>query len=241
MTTLNATIHTTPTATPAADILAGLRRPFRNDQVSWKPSVVANGKALAIPYVSACTLQERLDEVCGAGWETRFTVLPNGSMVCTLRLCIDGVWYERSDAGEPGKGDNATKAAATDAFKRACRAWGLARHLCFAAKQWCAYDQQKRRFTEQPRLPELVRPTQAPAAPEQEQAVLTRIQEGQEQQIVQLLRQSGADIQAFLRHFKIKSVGSLSQGDFPAAVQLLRRKLAGNGNAAGNGSSTPKG
>jgi hypothetical protein len=41
-----------------------------------------------------------------------------------------------------------------------------------------------------------------------------------------------ADVKRFLAHFGVRSVGTLTQADFPRAVQLLRQKAAGaNGQA----------
>src|SRR5439155_18577741 len=99
-------------------------------------------------------IQERLDAVCGASWEARYEFLEGGAVLCCLRLQVDGSWHERCDVGQCGKGEeNGIKAGVSDSFKRAARCWGIGRYLTRIPKQWVGYDAQKRRFTEEPKLP----------------------------------------------------------------------------------------
>jgi hypothetical protein len=240
------------TTATASDILAALRRPFRSDEVGWKPAQIAGTRALALPYLNASAIQDRLDLVLGASWEARYDFLEGGAVLCCLRLCIDGQWLERSDVGQCGQGENGTKGGVSDSFKRAARAWGIGRYLTRVAKQWCNYDPQKKRFTEQPRLPEIVRPSQqAEPYDHSDDPPPARIDDRQEAQLVDLLKTAKADIGKFLTYFKVRSVGSLAAADFPAAKRFLEAKIKQGGstatspppnvstNAVGNGRAKP--
>lgn len=236
--------------TTADDILARLAEPFAVHEVQWKPGATAGGKAMALPFVNASAIQERLDAVLGASWEARYDFLEGGAVLCCLRVRIGDEWHERCDVGQCGKGgENATKQGVSDAFKRAARAWGLGRYLTRVPRQWVSYDTQHRRFSEQPRLPAWALPTAdgkpaiaitTPARPigipadatipaqdlEDEDPPAVRISDQQEKQLVQLLRETRADVQRFLLHFSVRAVGQLEAKDFGKAMSLLRQKAA---------------
>jgi hypothetical protein len=223
-------------------ILSALAAPFPADQVQWKPGPTTGNKAMALPFVNASAIQERLDTVCGADWEARYEFLEGGVVLCCLRLFIDGTWHERCDVGQCGKGEeNGTKAGVSDSFKRAARAWGVGRYLCRIPKTWAAYDASKRRFLETPQLPSWAMPKAITtnAAKNQPEPVIhahdladevaaedARISEAEERQLVELLRTTGANVERFLKHFSVRSVGSLRSRDFLQAVEMLRRKAA---------------
>src|SRR5215208_2955725 len=70
-----------------------LAQPFNADEVKFKPGVVSGNRALALPYVDARVIQDRLDEVLGvAGWQDEYECLPDGSVVCKLHLRLGTEW-----------------------------------------------------------------------------------------------------------------------------------------------------
>src|SRR4051812_131940 len=116
-----------------ARITAALLAPFDPREVKHKPQAVNGARALALAYVDARVVQDRLDQVLGvAGWTDDYERLPDGNVVCRLRCRIAGEWIQKTDVGEeseqPDGGDRA-KAAYSDALKRAAVKFGVGRYL----------------------------------------------------------------------------------------------------------------
>jgi hypothetical protein len=134
-----------------------LSAPFDPSEVKFKPAAVSGDRALALAYVDARVIQDRLDEVCGvAGWQDSYRVLPEGAVVCRLRLKIGDQWITKVDVGSPsGQPDNGdrTKAAFSDALKRAAVKFGIGRYLYRLPRVWCDYDPTRREFVRVPALP----------------------------------------------------------------------------------------
>jgi hypothetical protein len=143
---------------PEGEIVARvLSAPFGSSEVKFKPAAVSGNRALALAYVDVRAIQNRLDEVCGvAGWQDSYRVLPDGAVICRLRLKIGAEWITKVDVGSPsGQPDNGdrTKAAFSDALKRAAVKFGVGRYLYRLPPQWCDYDPHKREFVRVPALP----------------------------------------------------------------------------------------
>lgn len=139
------------------EIMARLAEPFAPESVGWKPQSVSGNRAMALAYIDARDVQDRLDEVVGChNWQTRYEVQADGNVVCILRLRLEGEWIEKSDVGGPSDqkdvGDR-MKATFSDAFKRAAVVWGIGRYLYRLEASWCDYDPQKKKFTKTPTLP----------------------------------------------------------------------------------------
>src|SRR5690349_7560375 len=80
------------TRTPE-EIATALAEPIEPDEVRWKPQAVSGSRALAIAFVDARTIQDRLDEVLGVdGWQDAYRVLPDGAVVCRLRIRFGEEW-----------------------------------------------------------------------------------------------------------------------------------------------------
>lgn len=147
-------------STSLADQIAeALAAPFEVYEVRWKPGAVSGTRALAMPYVDARVVMDRLDEVCGIdGWSDSYEFLPDGNVVCTLRVRIVGEWISKMDVGgpseQPDPGDR-LKAAVSDALKRAAVKVGIGRYLYRAPAQWADFDPKTKRFVRTPvlRLP----------------------------------------------------------------------------------------
>lgn len=155
-----------------------LAEPFDPAEVKLKPQAVKGDRALAIHYVDARVIQDRLDEVVGVmNWQDAYECLPDGSVVCTLKVRIGDDWITKMDVGgqseQPDEGDR-RKAAFSDALKRAAVKYGIARYLYRLPHQWLGYDPQKKRFTEQPRLPAWALPRQAAPQPAQQSQTVAR-------------------------------------------------------------------
>jgi hypothetical protein len=138
-------------------IQEALGEPFDVHEIKWKPAVVSGSRALALPYVDARAIMDRLDQVLGmANWQDEYTPLPDGSVLCKLSLRINGQWVVKMDVGgqseQKDEGDR-KKAATSDALKRTAVKFGIGRYLYRIPHQWCDYDPQKRQFTRTPALP----------------------------------------------------------------------------------------
>lgn len=119
-----------------------LNAPFGKDDLY---SVSKGGRNLT--YVKAPVLMNRLDDVCGpAGWDVEYRPTERG-YTCRVGILVptgaDGtaVWHYKEDGGgfegmtkkvggdNVADEDNDEKSAYTNAFRRACYAWGLSRDL----------------------------------------------------------------------------------------------------------------
>ncbi|RCK72749.1 MAG: hypothetical protein ANABAC_1283 [Anaerolineae bacterium] len=133
--------------------LEALAEPFPARYIEWKPGAISKNKdrALALAYVDARRYQERLDFVCPE-WSSRVELLADGR-VAKVSLTIMGI--TREEVGEAsGEDANTVTTAVAQAFKRACAAFGLGRYLYHIPQQWYGWDDTKKQFTEQPRLPD---------------------------------------------------------------------------------------
>lgn len=138
-------------------ITAALAAPFDSSAIHFKPGKISGNRAMALVYVDARAIQDRLDEVLGVlGWQDEYECLADGAVVCRLRLRLGDEWITKMDVGAPSEqadeGDR-RKAAFSDALKRAAVKFGIGRYLYRIGTQWVEYDSQKRRFVNKPVLP----------------------------------------------------------------------------------------
>lgn len=147
----------TLTEPDAHAIAQALAAPFDPAEVKFKPQSVSGNRALAVPFVDARVIQDRLDEVLGVmGWQDSYECLPDGAVLCRLRIRLGAEWITKEDVGgqseQPDEGDR-RKAAFSDALKRAAVKFGIGRYLYRLKPQWVDYDPQKRQILRPPALP----------------------------------------------------------------------------------------
>lgn len=194
-----------------------LAAPFDLAEVKFKPQAVSGNRAMAVPYVDARLVAERLDEAVGlANWQDTYTVLPGGEVVCRLSVRLGGEWVAKEDVGgqseQPDEGDR-MKAAFSDALKRAAVKFGVGRYLYRLRPQWCDYDPAKRQFVRPPQLPADALPTPP-------------LSDAQVKVLAGLIRESEADITAFCAYFGASELSEVPAARFAEAAELLRRKVA---------------
>lgn len=155
----------------AREIQEALAAPFPANAIEWKPQVVSKdgSKAMAVAYVGARAVMDRLDEVLGiACWQDAYESMPNGTVVCTLSIRINGEWVSRQNVGvpsaQPSAGDQ-RKSAYSSALKRTAVEFGVGRYLYRLPRQWVDYDAQKKCFTGTPTLPDWALPRPKPNLP----------------------------------------------------------------------------
>lgn len=116
---------------------AQLSAPFPADEIEWRVGHV-NGektKGLALAYLTARHVMDRLDAVCGpGGWQDRYEF--HGSRtICYLSLRVGNEWLTKAD----GAGDSdveAEKGSISDALKRGAVKWGIGRYLYETNNIW---------------------------------------------------------------------------------------------------------
>jgi hypothetical protein len=158
-------VHDKPADIAPSDIdelTRALSAPFDPREVRFKPAIVTGNRALALAYVDARVIQDRLDDVLGVtGWQDEYECLPDGSVICRLHIRLGEEWITKVDVGgqseQPDEGDR-RKAAFSDALKRAAVKFGIGRYLYRLPSQWCDYDPQKKHFLRTPTLPSVAQP-----------------------------------------------------------------------------------
>ena len=117
--------------------LSDLHKPFPANEIEWRVGSTNADKTrgLALAYLTARHVMERLDEVCGAeNWQDRYE-FHGTRTVCYLSIKIGDQWVTKAD----GAGDSdveAEKGAISDALKRAAVKWGIGRYLYSLASPW---------------------------------------------------------------------------------------------------------
>ncbi len=133
----------------AQEIFDNLCAPFPTENIEWRIGSTTKDKTkgMALAYINARSVMDRLDTVCGPGnWQCRYPHA-NGKTVCEIGIRIrreDGhEWIWKSDgAGDTDFG--AAKGALSDAFKRAAVRWGVGRYLYDIDAPWVALEREGR-------------------------------------------------------------------------------------------------
>ena len=98
-----------------------LTDPFDPKDIEWKPGATTRDKSkgLAMAYITARAVQERLDEVFGPGnWKNEFRAGPEGGVLCRIYFKNDdGEWVWRED-GADNTDVEAVKGGLSNAMKR---------------------------------------------------------------------------------------------------------------------------
>lgn len=113
--------------------------------------------AMALAYIDARDVMDRLDDVCGPdNWQDEYVETAKGRIICRLGIRLDGGWVWKSD----GAGETAVegeKGGISDALKRAAVKWGIGRYLYRLDSPWlrCEAKEDKgkiywKRWTEDP-------------------------------------------------------------------------------------------
>ncbi|HEX4588957.1 MAG TPA: Rad52/Rad22 family DNA repair protein, partial [Gemmataceae bacterium] len=198
-------------------ITQALSAPFDLKEVKFKPQMVQGDRALALAYVDARVIQDRLDDVLGVeGWQDEYEVLPDNSVICRLRLKIGGEWVTKMDVGGPSEqpdGGDRIKAAFSDALKRAAVKFGVGRYLYRLPSQWVDYDPAKRQFRSTPSLPAFALPNRTLSAAPPNESTHTMPTSGEE------LRQRLLDYEA-----KLVAQGVCEKGDLLRHVEAAGDK-----------------
>ena len=138
------------------DLLKKLREPFRKEELEFRVGATNNDKSmgLALAYVQARAIQNRLDELFGVdGWTASYKEISAG-FICSLSIKINDRWVTKEDGAGMTEYES-VKGGISNAFKRvASSGFGIGRYLYNAKKNWYPIRQQGRGyvFTETPVL-----------------------------------------------------------------------------------------
>ena len=129
------------------DLMFELAKPFPRESIEWRVQrTTKDGTAgLALAYVNARTVQDRLNEVMGSNWQSKH-INYGPKTICHLGLKLNDEWKWRSD----GAGDTnyeADKGAMSDSFKRSAVMWGIGRHLYDLPSVWVKCETKNGRFS----------------------------------------------------------------------------------------------
>lgn len=138
------------------DLLKKLREPFRKEELEFRVGATNNDKSmgLALAYVQARAIQNRLDELFGVdGWTVSYKEISAG-FICSLSIKINDRWVTKEDGAGMTEYES-VKGGISNAFKRvASSGFGIGRYLYNAKKNWYPIRQQGKGyvFTETPVL-----------------------------------------------------------------------------------------
>jgi hypothetical protein len=116
---------------------AALAAPFSPVAISWRVGAKSkdNQNGLALAYIDARDVMDRLDEVCTpGGWQCRYSHA-NAKTVCDIGIKCGDEWVWKAN----GAGDTDVeqeKGALSDALKRAAVVWGIGRYLYSFPSIW---------------------------------------------------------------------------------------------------------
>ncbi|KXA22294.1 Rad52/Rad22 family DNA repair protein [Fusobacterium nucleatum] len=138
------------------EIMEKLKEKFLESELEFRIGSMNSDKtmALALPYIQARAIQNRLDDVVGFhNWQVSYREI-SGGFICSLSLCIDGVWITKEDGA--GMTDfESIKGGISNAFKRvAASGFGIGRYLYEFKKNWYPVRLQGRNyvFSMEPKL-----------------------------------------------------------------------------------------
>lgn len=132
-----------------------LERPFLDDELEFRVGATNSDKTkgLALAYIQARAIQNRLDEVVGIeNWRVSYKEI-NGGFLAKLELKINNEWIAKED-GANVTDYEAIKGGISSAFKRAASVWGIGRYLYEIESQWLPIEQKGKTyiFKETPKL-----------------------------------------------------------------------------------------
>ena len=140
-----------------------LKRPFSPKEIKFRAGATnkENTRALALAYIDARAVEDRLDEVFGpTNWWDDYVAAPDGGVKCYLTVVYpDGTVITKTGLA-PNTDIEAVKGGESDALKRAGVKFGIARYLYNLPSEWVAAEKRGRSVVllETPTLPQWALP-----------------------------------------------------------------------------------
>jgi hypothetical protein len=219
------------------EIVKALSAPFDPKDVKFKPQTIQGDRALAVAYVTARGVMDRLDTVLGPeNWQDDYEPLPDGNVLCRLKVRLGDEWVIKCDVGgqsEQKDGGDRNKSAVSDALKRAAVKFGVGRYLYNLPLQWCPWDAQKRKWVQTPRLPGATQAAaRTQAAPAQQAAPSQPVERmgpfATSEQVDRILTLATerkvapvAFVERLKKRFGVDAVGKLTASEADVIIKLL--------------------
>lgn len=125
----------------AQDLFTALCEPFPAECIDWRLGAInkEKTKGMALAYIDARTVMDRLDSVCGPdGWQNNYTPAPGNALICNLGVLMPaGEWVWKAD-GAGATDVEGEKGMMSDALKRSAVRWGVGRYLYELGSPWVA-------------------------------------------------------------------------------------------------------
>jgi hypothetical protein len=119
-----------------------LCRPFAAEEIDWRIGSTTKDKTkgMALAYMDARAVMDRLDGVCGpGGWQCNYAVT-GPIAVCNIGIRMpSGEWIWKAD-GAGATDVEGEKGMLSDALKRAAVRWGVGRYLYEMKAPWVALE-----------------------------------------------------------------------------------------------------
>ena len=149
------------------NLLEQLQRPVPERKIRWRvghtnwkkikgaKSARDATQGLALPYIDARDVINRLNDVVGAdNWQCRYPMAAGSLLICEIGIRINDVYDADTgihSGGEwiwkaNGAGDTqveAEKGKCSDSFKRAAICWGIGQYLWYLPNAWVQIDNGK--------------------------------------------------------------------------------------------------
>lgn len=141
----------------AQELFDALSAPFPSEYIDWRVGSTTSDKTkgMALAYVDARTVMDRLDTICGPDkWQCNYTPGVNGSIICNIGIqmppdrevakivgveLLNNSWVWKAD-GAGATDFEGEKGALSDAFKRAAVRFGIGRYLYDLKAPWVAIE-----------------------------------------------------------------------------------------------------
>jgi hypothetical protein len=154
--------------TEMKELAQALAEPFPAEAISFRAGATTKDKksALALAYIDARNVMERLDEVVGMeGWEDNYRLTETNAVICslTIRVFLKESIFSITKEGIGMPSDiESDKGAESDALKRAAVKFGIARYLYGLPQSWVPYNETTKRLEKTPNLPSWALPKGSP-------------------------------------------------------------------------------
>ena len=124
-----------------------LEKPFSNEELEFRVGATNSDKTkgLALAYVQARAIQNRLDETVGLNnWRVSYKEI-TGGFIATLEIKIDNEWIAKED-GSGVTDYESIKGGISCAFKRVASVWGIGRYLYEVESRWYPIEQKGKSY-----------------------------------------------------------------------------------------------
>lgn len=133
----------------AQELFDALSMPFAAEEIDWRvgSTTADKSKGMALAYLDARAVMDRLDAVCGAdGWQCNYSPAPGAALICNIGVLMpNGSWVWKAD-GAGATDVEGEKGMMSDALKRAAVRFGVGRYLYETESPWVALEAAGRSY-----------------------------------------------------------------------------------------------